>query len=155
LRLSQLVELADRFDSRVTLRPTQFVHFVEQQRFLDPSADRVRVMTIHAAKGLEFEIVVAPLAERLLHGQNPAFVAGRQKPTAPIDRVCLYRKEQIQRLLPPELRDAFREARSQEVRETLCRLYVTTTRAIHALHLLVPASKKTKTGSTLPRSPAG
>ncbi len=153
MRLGQLIELGYRFDGEATLRPTDFVRFVEQERFLDPSADRVRVMTVHAAKGLQFDVVVAPLTEKQLTGQAPAYVAGRSGPTAPIDRVCLYRNKEIQSLLPDDLRQVFATARSREIRETLCRLYVTVTRPIHALYVIVPASRSSE--KTLPRSPAG
>ncbi len=153
MRLGQLIELGYRFDGEATLRPTDFVRFVEQERFLDPSTDRVRVMTVHAAKGLQFDVVVAPLTEKQLTGQAPDYVAGRSRPTAPIDCVCLYRKKEIQSLLPDDLRQVFVTARSREVRETLCRLYVTVTRPIHALHVIVPPSSGRE--NTLPRSPAG
>ncbi|MGE4003318.1 MAG: 3'-5' exonuclease, partial [Planctomycetaceae bacterium] len=153
MRLGQLVELGYRFAAEATLRPVDFVRFVEQERFFDPSTDHVQVMTVHKAKGLEFDVVVAPLTERFLRGQPPPFVAGRRGSAGPIDRVCLYRKEAIRKLLPAAMQDAFTAARSREIRETLCRLYVTATRAIHALHVLIPASSDRE--KSLPSSPAG
>ncbi|MBX3440445.1 MAG: PD-(D/E)XK nuclease family protein, partial [Planctomycetaceae bacterium] len=77
----------------------------------------------------------------------------RNRVTGPVDRVCLYRKEEVQRLLPPELQQAFVDARIADVRESLCRLYVTATRAVHALHLMVPVSRKNE--AKLPANPAG
>ncbi|MFP6767405.1 MAG: UvrD-helicase domain-containing protein, partial [Planctomycetaceae bacterium] len=50
-RLSQLVRLASRYDARSTLRPAAFDRFIRSEGDGNPSADRVRVMNIHQAKG--------------------------------------------------------------------------------------------------------
>ncbi|TXT33651.1 MAG: UvrD/REP helicase, partial [Planctomycetota bacterium] len=57
VRLEQLVKLADGFQPSATLRPSDFVEFVREERVADPSGDRIRVMTVHQAKGLQFDIV--------------------------------------------------------------------------------------------------
>src|SRR5690606_41269144 len=62
-RLTQLIELAFRFEDGATLRPSDFVHFVRNERAEDPVAANVRVMTVHQAKGLEFDSVVLPELE--------------------------------------------------------------------------------------------
>jgi ATP-dependent exoDNAse (exonuclease V) beta subunit len=153
LRMGQLIELATRFDAQATLRPSDFIRLVRYERFFDPSADRVRVMTIHAAKGLEFDVVFTPLIEANLVSHTPPFVTGRTSPAGAIERVCLYRNQKIQRLLPREIQEDFTTSHDQEVREALCRLYVALTRPKHALHVILPPpSDKEK---TLPRNPAG
>ncbi len=50
-RLAQLVEMAYRYEDRATLRATDFVNLVEQQRVEDPTSARVRVMTVHQCQG--------------------------------------------------------------------------------------------------------
>lgn len=140
-RLLQLVELADRYQPEATLRARDFIALVETQRIEDPSHAAVRVMTIHQAKGLEFDIVVLPQLDKKLTGQAPPVVVGRPAPTSPIDRVCRYAKEDLRQLLPPAIQQAFSQYNEQQIRESLCVLYVAMTRAVHALHLIIAPSK--------------
>ncbi|MEL6715474.1 MAG: UvrD-helicase domain-containing protein, partial [Planctomycetota bacterium] len=59
-RLEQLVEFALAYDESAGPRPIDFVSRVREERVPDPTASRVKVMTIHASKGLEFDVVVLP-----------------------------------------------------------------------------------------------
>ncbi len=68
-RLRQLVQLAYRYDQIATLRTSDFLLFVEGERVADPTTAEVRVMTVHQAKGLQFDIVVLPDLDVLLTGQ--------------------------------------------------------------------------------------
>src|SRR4029077_16443848 len=70
-RLQQLVEMAYAFQPRSTLRADDFVRWVRQQRVPDPSGANVRAMTIHAAKGLQFDVVVLSEIEASLMGKSP------------------------------------------------------------------------------------
>jgi ATP-dependent helicase/nuclease subunit A len=141
-RLQQLVELAYGFQSTATLRPADFLRYVERERVADPTTADVRVMTIHQAKGLEFDIVVLADLDTELIGHRPTCVVGQPDPTQPVDRVCLYRNASVQALLPDDLQQLFTENTSREISEALCVLYVSITRAIHALHMIVaPAAK--------------
>ena len=58
LRCGQLVEIAREFDARDAPRLDEFVEHVRTRRVERPGGSGVRVMTIHAAKGLEFEAVI-------------------------------------------------------------------------------------------------
>ncbi|MCA8980596.1 MAG: UvrD-helicase domain-containing protein, partial [Planctomycetes bacterium] len=59
-RFAQLVDLAYAFEDRAGLRPTDFAEHVRQERVEAGVGAEVRVMTIHASKGLEFDAVVVP-----------------------------------------------------------------------------------------------
>jgi len=100
----------------------------------------VRVMTIHQAKGLEFDIVVLPELESRLIGQPDSFVVHREKPVSPPDRICRYVNSDIQQLLPRKFQQMFEDATDRTVTESLCVLYVALTRAIHALHIVIAPS---------------
>lgn len=144
-RLAQLVELAWRWQSHATLRTTDFLEFIEQESVPDPTADRVRVMTVHQSKGLEFDIVVLPDLEDKLIGMPGSFVVRRPSPTEPIDRVCRYRNADIRQQLPPDFQQMFDDARARRISESLCVLYVAVTRARHALHMFIaPSADKEK-----------
>jgi ATP-dependent exoDNAse (exonuclease V) beta subunit len=142
VRLQQLVKLADGYQPSATLRPSDFVEFVREERVADPSGDRIRVMTVHQAKGLQFDIVVLPELDKNIPGQPPALVAGNADPSEPPDAVCLYRDDSIQGLLPPELQQLFEQDLECRTHESLCVLYVALTRAIHAMYLLIAPHDK-------------
>ncbi len=147
VRLDQLVKLADGYQPTATLRPSDFVEFVREERVADPSGDRIRVMTVHQAKGLQFDIVVLPELDKPIPGQTPSLVAGNADPAEPPDAVCLYRDDSIQQLLPPELQKLFEQDVERRTHESLCVLYVALTRAIHAMYLLIAPHEKEPTKS--------
>jgi ATP-dependent exoDNAse (exonuclease V) beta subunit len=152
-RLMQLVELAYSFEPAATTRPSDFIRLVEQRRVEDPTSARVRVMSIHQSKGLQFDVVVLPELDARLVGQTPQVVVGRPKPTAPVECVCRYVNKDLRGLLPVEIQEMFETHERQVVEESLCVLYVAMTRAVHALHLIVgPSAEKEK---TVPKSFAG
>ena len=140
-RLRQVIELAYQHQSQATLRPIDFVRFVEQQKVKLPTTARVRVMTIHQAKGLEFDSVVFPVSSSAkLTRQTPTVVTESRSPTEPATLVCRYANEDLRALLPPRVNEMFAQSQRREVAESLCTLYVALTRAIHSLHIVVPAS---------------
>ena len=155
-RLDQLVELALRYDRRIAdelrsprstrletgLRCDDFVAEVKRLRVDSPGDAAIRVMTIHQAKGLEFDIVV--LAE--LGGQNgltgrlPTVLVDFPTPTDPPRGVVRYLRKEI-----PERYDSLGPVRGlhrahmeRQVTESLSLLYVAMTRAVHALYMIVP-----------------
>ncbi|MCA9084548.1 MAG: UvrD-helicase domain-containing protein [Planctomycetaceae bacterium] len=152
-RLSQLVELGYVWQNHSTLRTTDFLRFVELKKVPDPTADKVRVMTVHQSKGLEFDIVVLPDLDQKLVGQPDVFVVDRPSPTEPIHRVCRYRNAKIQELLPDDFQRMFRRERQTEISEAMCVLYVAVTRARHALHMLIAPAKPSE--KKVPKTIAG
>ena len=137
-RLEQLVALASRTQASDEIRTRQFIDVVRNERVQDPSTHRIRVMTIHKSKGLEFDIVVLPELDSNLHGPSPRVVSGRPTPTSPIDRVSIYRRTEIQKLLPEEFQTVFSGWTEEAVTQSLCVLYVAITRARHACYMLIP-----------------
>jgi len=152
-RLKQLVELAFQYNARSTLRADDFVRFVETKRVSDPLAAPVRVMTVHQAKGLEFDITVLPELDRKLLGQSDAFVVARAEPTSPVGAVCRHVNENVQKLLPARFQDMFAAATDRSATESLCVLYVALTRAMHAMYLMIEPSRDNE--KNVPLSYAG
>jgi ATP-dependent exoDNAse (exonuclease V) beta subunit len=140
-RLQQLVEMAYAFQPRSTLRADDFVTWVRQQRVPDPSGANVRVMTMHGAKGLQFDAVFLPELDAGLLGQEPSFVVRRDPQDLKIKLVCRYAAKEVQALLSDIDRAAFEHDRQQRVEESLSLLYVAMTRAIHAMYLYIPGKR--------------
>ena len=152
-RLAQMVELSYAWQSHATLRTADFLRFLQLKKVPDPTVDKVRVMTVHQSKGLEFDIVVLPDLDGKLIGQPDEFVVNKPSPTEPIDRVCRYRNASIQELLPAKFQKMFDDVRRTELSEALCVLYVAVTRARHALHMVVAPSRKSE--KTMPKTTTG
>ncbi|MEZ6059356.1 MAG: UvrD-helicase domain-containing protein [Planctomycetaceae bacterium] len=149
LRLKQIVAEGWKFDQSPSLSPTEFVRLLEGSRLSKAEPAPVRVMTIHQSKGLEFDVVVLPELDgaRDLF-RSPKAAVGGPGGDAPPDSVCLWRKKELRPLLPEALRRAFEQTTERDVREALCKLYVALTRAVHALHMLVPPVEKGKSPKT-------
>ena len=147
-RLAQFVRLATRYDLQATLRPAAFDRFVQNERFNDPSTDRVRVMTIHQAKGLEFDVVILPELDARLAGRSDLLAAQRPDPTAPPDRVLRTRSKDIRLALDDDIKAVYQADRNRDATEALCVMYVAMTRARYALHMLIPSVGKNRENAT-------
>ena len=76
LRCEQLLEVAREFDSHGPSRPSAFAAHVRTRRIEQPGGSGVRVMTIHASKGLEFETVILLELDAAQAGSGDAIVNG-------------------------------------------------------------------------------
>ena len=86
--VEKLFRLADSFEKSGTHLIRDFVRFVEDfekvggregEGQIDESADAVRLMTIHQAKGLEFPVVIIPDLHRELHTRDSWYMLDPHK----------------------------------------------------------------------------
>jgi ATP-dependent exoDNAse (exonuclease V) beta subunit len=139
-RAAQLVELAGTQDARAAetpaLRPGDFIALVEQKDVPDAQSAPVEVMTIHQAKGLEFDAVVLAELDMALTGLDPSIVFERDEQSGEISRVSRWIGKEARDFVP-ELRPVVRQHRIRAIRESLSLLYVGMTRPRCALYLLI------------------
>lgn len=132
VRLARLVEIADAYDRAPSLRPVDFVAIASAAEVEEPFASTVRVMTIHRAKGLEFDAVVLPDLNGELLKHRPAFYREYDARTGETARVFRYAKKEIMEL-DPALRRMREQHTARELHDAFSVLYVGMTRAKHSL----------------------
>lgn len=139
-RLMQMVECAEQYDARGGTGVRGFLELLDSTRKPAGAPAAVRVMTIHAAKGLEFDAVLAPDLDGLVPQRPPEVLFSRDDLMGPITRLSLYAPDVVQET-SAELQEMATDRRSKDIREALCLLYVTMTRAKRYLEMIVsPAS---------------
>lgn len=150
VRLSQLIELADQYEPARTLRCRDFVRFVRSARVEEPSSAPIRVMTVHRAKGLEFDLVVLPeLHRRMGDVSHQPVWSHRPTETEAPDAVVATCNKEVRALIAasyPIIEQAHQQEKKARLLDDLCALYVAMTRPRHALHMMIPPIKKTKKG---------
>lgn len=136
-RFSQLLDLAYAFEASAGLRPSDFVEHVRTERVEAPGGASVRVMTIHASKGLEFDVVILPELHKKLVGRRTGLLVDRPRPDEPIRTVSVS-PEQSLLIADDRLRELYDRTTTRMVEDSFCNLYVAMTRAAHRLELIVP-----------------
>ncbi|MDC0718577.1 UvrD-helicase domain-containing protein [Nannocystis bainbridge] len=136
-RCMQLIQLAQVWDERRTLRCDQFVAMVETRPVADPAASAVQVMTVHQSKGLEFDIVILPeLETELASTRTLKVVYERDGDAGPVIRIARHVSKDMWQQFD-DLRPIFEQHIDRLAHESLCLLYVAVTRAREGLFILV------------------
>ncbi len=140
-RFGQLVELA--LAAGPGANAGEFVERVRRQRVEDSSSVSVKVMTIHASKGLEFDAVVLPELEARWIARADAYVARRvhDDPQAPYELLSHAGSARLRAELASggdaRLVEAQRVTRRRAMRDSLSALYVALTRARRRLDVIL------------------
>jgi ATP-dependent helicase/nuclease subunit A len=153
-RLAQLVELAHEFDAADGLLDLdRFAAAIRVRRVADRRPAPVLVMTVHAAKGREFDYVVLADLDRNLLGDLPPVLFRR--PTILADADCItVAPGKDAAAVDARLADIDAKARRKLAVEELCGLYVAMTRAKTGLEMVCQSAQLTKDGR-LPASAGG
>lgn len=137
LRLSQMAEIAVEFDAQGSRDIDEFIEFARQSPLRSRGqASAVQVMTIHASKGLEFDLVILPS----LDGPRAMDTSRREELLVHREGTHVHwviktpPKAYVQ--IDPTLAARDMEARRRTAFESLCRLYVAMTRARCGLYLV-------------------
>ncbi|MBI5362407.1 MAG: UvrD-helicase domain-containing protein [Planctomycetes bacterium] len=136
-RAGQLVELGLAFDATPTARTGEFVRHTRRTRVEDESAARIKIMTVHASKGLEFDAVLLPDLHKRMTGRPNPYVWKRDDPAGAITAVSR-RLGKGYATHHPALKALNEYADQRQIEGELSVLYVALTRAKHRMELLVP-----------------
>ena len=148
-RFRQLVRLAERYaDENPEGRAEDFVEWVPRCGVAEPEPARIRVMTVHKSKGLEFDaVVLCELDRGIGRLSNPQVNVLRPNPVSSPEAIFRATNVKI-RSGSEDLQAANQQEIERRLWDDLSGLYVGMTRARYALVLLVQPLKLTKTGST-------
>jgi ATP-dependent helicase/nuclease subunit A len=146
-RCMQLIQLAQTWDERRSLRCDDFVAMVETRPVADPAASAVQVMTVHQSKGLEFDIVILPeLENELASTRTLKVVYQRDGDAGPVVRIARHVSKDMWQQFD-DLRPIFEQHIGRLAHETLCLLYVAVTRAREGLFMLVDPPSENSRGA--------
>ena len=148
--LARLEKAAAAFDASGSRRCNRFLQFMEDYEVQEEVAPgSVRIMTVHQAKGLEFDTVILP---QLQHRTRMNMARAERA-----DREMLYGgrafdpewvlrapKNEIAEN-DPVLGESLRELDARHCFDWLCLLYVAMTRARHALYMVTSPAPKSDT----------
>jgi ATP-dependent helicase/nuclease subunit A len=139
-RFGQLVSKGLQFEKRNELRVSRFVDLIEDTQVSDPLAAPVRIMTVHASKGLEFDAVLMPFFPTSTKPRNP-LMAQRLDARRGYERISLTPTKAV---IPfsGTLKAMNSSQIHREIQEDLCVLYVAMTRARQRLEIIVPPEIK-------------
>jgi ATP-dependent exoDNAse (exonuclease V) beta subunit len=123
----------------------------------DPEAgDSLEVMTIHKAKGLEFDVVILPGLGRKVQSDDPRLLAWLERPSGHGRSDLVLAPVKPAGAKEDQLYDYVKRVEKEKSRnETARLLYVAATRARQRLHLLGQASVKLENGVAVVQKPSG
>jgi len=138
VRVKQVLALAATAPADMVSRPVRFVRLVRSTGSRTVSGDRIRVMTVHASKGLEFDEVILPTLDDALDevkATTGAWASINDGPGgAPLAIGPIVRKDLAER--SPLLAAINTEARVIKLFDGLSAFYVALTRAKSGVHLV-------------------
>lgn len=145
-RIEQLLAVAREFDATGERDIDEFVAFARRSKKRDSgAADTVQIMTIHKAKGMEFDLVLLPFleGERMDSPRKESFLhSGETEPRWVLSNPGNFVCENT-----PVLDSHLRMRREDSAYEELCKLYVALTRAKSAVCAITTAFAEKKSSA--------
>jgi ATP-dependent exoDNAse (exonuclease V) beta subunit len=146
-----LVAAAERFDEGGSRDVAEFLEFMEGYTVREvDTLGVVRVMTVHKAKGLGFDLVILPDLEGVKLASRRAGLAVQRADDRSVEWVLDY-PNKIFAEHEPVLAAHAAAAESEAAYENLCLLYVAMTRAKRAMILVTEPTKKSSESQNFTR----
>ncbi len=146
-RFEQLIDLAGAFDAGTSPRLDAFLEMVDARRVELPSLHPVRVMTVHHAKGLEFDAVILCELDESIEPKGRGLIFERRKPLDPATGVIRTPTKDELPFCDKRLQRVYEDYRQRCIEEALCVLYVAMTRARHSLDMFIEYVSEEKSQS--------
>lgn len=140
-KINYALSLALGFERKGITHISDFEKILENSSLETGSSSKVKVMTFHKSKGLEFDVVFIPFTdEAFFRPQRLNVLKDQKNPLQPPRKVIKNCSSKLRRYFP-ELEEMYYQWIHAQVMEGLCLSYVALTRAIHSLYIYVPPQK--------------
>ncbi|NUQ68247.1 MAG: UvrD-helicase domain-containing protein [Phycisphaerales bacterium] len=140
-RFDRLVDLAREFDETAVASPAAFVELATETTVENAHPAPVRVMTVHASKGLEFDAVVLPDLEMGWSIKPGSILTQRADDPAARVTLATFCPPTHVRRTDADLDALHNQRLARAVDEELCGLYVAMTRARLVLEMIIAPAK--------------
>ena len=131
-----MVAIAEDLADVPMARTLDFIDAIEADKADASSSDKVRVMTVHKSKGLEFDEVILVSLDKGWGATPTGWAMLATSATEPPQLVSPLANEQVRKWIP-ELCVLERDERRRRLLDDLSSLYVALTRARIGLHLVI------------------
>lgn len=145
-RLNDLALAAGIFDTTGSRDCNRFIKFIENYEAKETASEKcVRVMTVHQAKGLEFDIVIlSEIGERSWQEVKSDFLIATNTNTDTVKWI-LKMPHKIVLRSDAQLREELERQEADSFLEELRLFYVAMTRAKRALYMVIPPASERST----------
>lgn len=144
--LVKLLDIAYDFTNDTGGGIVEFLEFMEAKTFnipLPETANAIRIVTFHRAKGLEFPVVIMPYCNWEWFNKTPDLIwVSPTQENEPFSRFDTLPIQPTKRLEQSTFSNEYEEERKQVVLDNVNLIYVALTRAAEEMHLLIPVPKK-------------
>lgn len=142
----ELIELSRRFADTCDFRIDEFIKLINSIKEKATDNSRLKVMTIHNSKGLEFDAVILPELDYKITPDTSSFpyLLSRESPTVKYNSMIPTPGKSVVENHPLFSKQYLKQA-NKNIYESICLLYVAITRAKEALYLVTPAKSKSGT----------
>lgn len=142
--LDQLLEVALEQGDRIYPRVSELFYLAKRTKFKRTSEAKIRILTAHGAKGLEFDLVVLADSDAKLIAKSPRYFIEREDPNRPPTKIIRSESENISALFR-EMAELHSSTRGKLFEESLSVLYVMMTRAKSGLFIFIDSREKLPT----------
>ena len=139
--LDEVLEIALVKANRIGPRLASLVPIIRKHKFERASGGKIRLLTAHSAKGLEFDVVILSELTGSMLGRERDYLVDRPDELDSPKRVVRYENKEIRQLFP-DLERISQAQKSRSFEESLSVLYVSLTRAKRGLALFFGTSEK-------------
>jgi ATP-dependent helicase/nuclease subunit A len=146
LTFDRLLILVGEYPKERFLNCESFLHFIRKGEMVKKESDaRIKIMTIHSSKGLEFDVVIAPELDIPIVSFNnrQQFIVQKHTETFLPEKIFLTPQKALY-TNEPELQAIYSKSQNSKLSEALSLLYVLITRARYAFYGLIDTQNRSK-----------
>lgn len=138
--LDEILELVLFRQKRSASRVSSLIPLIRKHKFERTSGGRIRLLTAHSAKGLEFDVVILSELGGSMLGRERDYLVDKPDDLKPPERVVRYENREIRQMFP-ELQRISEAQKASSFEESLSVLYVCLTRAKRGVALFFETSE--------------